>query len=118
MNVTFHKLHLHVGAEVSAIDLRQVHDRATLEQLRAGMDAYGVLVFRNQPFTDQEQLDFAQRFDGQLHAKTGVAELVKNRFGNHALGDISNVDAQGNILKSDDRRRSLCISTRGARAIW
>ena len=52
MTVSFKKLHPHVGAEVSPIDLRQCHDRATLEQLRAGMDTHGVLVFRNQPFTD------------------------------------------------------------------
>ena len=54
MSVTFRKLQAHVGGEVSAIDLRQVHDRATFETLRAGMDAHGVLVFRNQPFTDAE----------------------------------------------------------------
>ena len=28
MNVTFKKLHPHIGAEVSPLDLRQVHDRA------------------------------------------------------------------------------------------
>jgi alpha-ketoglutarate-dependent 2,4-dichlorophenoxyacetate dioxygenase len=62
-------------------------------------------VFRNQPFTDEEQLDFAQRFDGQLHARTSTSVLVKNRFGNEALSDISNVGADGNLLSPDDRRR-------------
>lgn len=51
MAVSFRKLHPHFVAEVSAIDLRQVSDRQTLETLRGGMDQYGVLVFRNQPFT-------------------------------------------------------------------
>lgn len=112
MSVTFRKLHPHVGAEVSPIDLRQAHDRATLEQLRAGMDAHGVLVFRNQPFTDAEQLAFAQRFDGTLHAKPGAAALAANRFGNDAIADISNVDNDGAILKSDDRKRMYSLGNR------
>ena len=112
MSVTIHKLHAHVGAEVSAIDLRRLHDRATLEQLRDGMDAHGVLVFRNQPFTDAEQLDFAQRFDGSLHVKPGAAALAANRFGNDAVGDISNIDNSGNILQADDRKRLYSLGNR------
>ena len=79
MTVTFRKLHPHVGAEVSAIDLREVHDRATLDHLRAGTDAHGVLVFRNQPFTDVEQLAFAECFDGTLHVKPGASALAAFR---------------------------------------
>jgi alpha-ketoglutarate-dependent 2,4-dichlorophenoxyacetate dioxygenase len=110
MTVTFRKLHPYVGAEVSAIDLRKVHDCATLEQLRAGMDEYGVLVFRDQPFTDAEQIAFAQRFDGQLHAKPGAAAMGANRFNNHALADISNVDNDGRILAADDRKRQYSLA--------
>lgn len=48
-----------------------MHDRATVEAIRAGMDRYAVLVFRDQPLTNQEQLDFAQRFDGTGPASAG-----------------------------------------------
>jgi alpha-ketoglutarate-dependent 2,4-dichlorophenoxyacetate dioxygenase len=112
MTVSFRKLHPHVGAEVSPVDLRQVHDRATLEQLRAGMDAHGVLVFRNQPFTDAEQLAFAERFDGTLHTKPGASALAANRFGNDAIADISNVDNDGKILQADDRKRIYSLGNR------
>ena len=112
MSVTFRRLHPHVGAEVSPVDLRQVHDRGTLEQLRAGMDAHGVLVFRNQPFTDAQQLAFAERFDGTLHVKPGAAALGANRFGNDAVADISNVDNDGKILKADDRKRMYSLGNR------
>jgi alpha-ketoglutarate-dependent 2,4-dichlorophenoxyacetate dioxygenase len=105
MALSFKKIHPLFGAEVGAVDLRAVHDSATLEDIRRGMDQFGVLVFRNQPFTDDEQLDFAQRFDGTLHARTSTAAIVKNRFGNEALSDISNVGADGSILPADDRRR-------------
>lgn len=112
MALTFRKLHPHFAAEVSAIDLRNVADRGTLDEIRAGMDEYAVLVFRDQPFAGDEQLAFAKRFDGALHAKTGAAVVKKNRFGNEALTDISNVDESGDILKADDRRRMYSLGNR------
>jgi alpha-ketoglutarate-dependent 2,4-dichlorophenoxyacetate dioxygenase len=110
--LTFHQLHPCFAAEVGAIDLREVRDRATLDEIRAGMDEYAVLVFRQQPFTDAEQLAFAQRFDGTLHAKTGISVLGKNRLGDEALTDISNVDENGEIMKSNDRRRMYALGNR------
>jgi alpha-ketoglutarate-dependent 2,4-dichlorophenoxyacetate dioxygenase len=112
MALTFRKLHPHFAAEVSPVDLRRVHDAETLAAIRAGMDEYAVLVFREQPFTDTEQLDFAQRLDGVLHTKLGISALQKNRLGNEALGDISNLDENGEIMKSDDRRRMYGLGNR------
>src|SRR5205823_4676484 len=99
-------------AEVSPVELRRVHDGETLARIRAGMDKYAILVFRDQPFSDDEQLAFAQRLDGQLHARTGSAALGKSRLGNEALSDISNVDESGALLKSDDRRRMYGLGNR------
>ena len=87
MTITFTKLHPTFMAQVSPIDLREVNDAASLEQLRQGMTEYGVLVFKGQQFSLQEQLDFAQRLDGELHSKTSNSALSKNRFGNDALTD-------------------------------
>lgn len=112
MSLSFRPLHPVFAAEVNAVDLRSVTDRPTLEEIRAGMDRYAVLVFRNQPFTDAEQMDFAQRFDGELHAKTGAAALGKSRLGTEAIADISNVDENGDLLKSDDRRRMYALGNR------
>ena len=112
MTVTFRRLHPHFAAEVGPIDLRSVHDAATLAQIRAGMDEHAVLVFRNQPFADDEQLAFAQRLDGPLHTRTGSRALRKSRLGNEALGDISNLDEDGNILSGDDRRRMYGLGNR------
>ncbi len=114
MTITFKKLHPTFMAEVSALDLRQVSDEASLERLREGMTEFGVLVFKGQQFSNQDQLDFAQRLDGVLHAKTSSSVLVKNRFGNEALTDISNVGQDGDILAAEDRRRVNGISNR----IW
>jgi len=114
MAITFKTLHPTFMAEVSPIDLREVSDEATLETLRNGMTEYGVLVFKGQQFSHQDQLDFAQRLDGELHSKTSNSAVSKNRFGNDALTDISNVTQDGDIMASNDRRRMNNISNR----IW
>ena len=110
--LTFRTVHPNFAAEVSPVDLRQAHDRATLDQIRAGMDAHGVLVFRDQPFTDDEQIAFAQRLDGRLHTRTGSAALGKNRLGDEAVSDISNIGEDGELLQREDRRRAYVLGNR------
>lgn len=116
MTLSFQSLQPHKDAnfvaEVSAIDLRQVHDASTLESIRQGMARYAVLVFRDQRFQGTDQIEFARRLDGEIHAKTGAAAIAKNRFGDEALADISNVDEGGEIFKSDDRRRMYSLGNR------
>ncbi|HTI55681.1 MAG TPA: TauD/TfdA family dioxygenase [Verrucomicrobiae bacterium] len=112
MTLTFRKLHPCFAAEVSPVELKAVRDEATLAQIRGGMDEFAVLVFRDQIWTDAEHLDFAQRLDGRLHTKLGISALQKNRFGNEALGDISNLDESGEIMKSDNRRRMYGLGNR------
>lgn len=112
MPLTFRKLPARFAAEASPVDLRGVADQATLDAIRAAMDEYAVLVFRDQLFEGGEQLAFAKRFDGALHAKTGAAVLGKNRLGDEALTDISNVDEGGNLMRAGDRRRAYALGNR------
>jgi alpha-ketoglutarate-dependent 2,4-dichlorophenoxyacetate dioxygenase len=112
MTLSFRSLTPVFAAEVGPIDLTAVHDQETLDEIRAGMDRYGVLVFHDQPFSDEEQIAFAMRFDGELHAKTGISVLQKSRLGNEALTDISNLDEDGEVMKSDDRRRMYSLGNR------
>jgi alpha-ketoglutarate-dependent 2,4-dichlorophenoxyacetate dioxygenase len=99
-------------AAVTGIELRKTFDQSDLDEIRSGMDKYGVLIFPGQSFTDQEQLDFAQRFDGELHANPGNSAVYKSRLGNEALMDISNLDENGEIMQSDDRRRMYALGNR------
>jgi alpha-ketoglutarate-dependent 2,4-dichlorophenoxyacetate dioxygenase len=112
MTITITPLTTGFAGEVGAIDLRQVHDRQSLEAIRAGMDRYAVLVFRDQDFTNEEQLDFAQRFDGTLHARTSSSAIGGNRFGNEALADVSNVDRDGKIRDANNRMRASSLGNR------
>jgi alpha-ketoglutarate-dependent 2,4-dichlorophenoxyacetate dioxygenase len=112
MTLTFRQIHPHFVAEVSEIDLREVNDEATLDQIRAGMDQYAVLVFRNQKLSNKEHLEFSQRFDGTLHTQTSLSVLAKNRHGNEALSDVANVNEKGEIMARDDRRRMTNLGNR------
>ena len=76
--MTLHFKHLHPSfmAEVSPVDLRTLTDQGTLASIRAAMTEFGVLVFHNQHFSYDDQIDFAQRLDGMLHSKTSSSVLT------------------------------------------
>jgi alpha-ketoglutarate-dependent 2,4-dichlorophenoxyacetate dioxygenase len=112
MALAFRPLHPVLAAEVSPLDLRTVHDPKTLGEIRAGMDQYAVLVFRDQKFADPEQITFAKELDGELHTNTGAAALGKSRLGTEGFADISNLDENGDIMKSSDRRRMYSLGNR------
>ena len=112
MTLEFRKLHPSFVAEASPVDLREVQDGAGLESIREGMDRYAVLVFRDQRLSNEEQLAFATRLDGELHRKTGISVLQKNKFGDEALTDVSNVGADGEILEAENRRRHYSLANR------
>ena len=112
MTLTFTPHHPLFVAEASPISLRDAHDEATLAEIRAGMDRFGVLVFRDQQFSDEEEMAFGQRLDGELHSKTGISALKKSRLGTEAIADVSNVGADGVINGLDDRRRLYGLGNR------
>ena len=112
MALTFRKLHPTFVGEARGVELRTLRDPGVLADIRAGMDEYGVLVFPDQPLTDEEHLAFAQALDGALHQRTGSRVLSKSRFGNEALGDISNLGIDGEILQSGDRKRAYGLGNR------
>lgn len=113
MALTFRQLHEHFMGEVSPVDLRHVHDAETLDSIRQALDKYAVLVFHDQQFTSDEQLAFAQRFDGEIHTKSASAALFgKNRLGYEGLSDVSNVNDKNEIMRADDRRRMSMMTNR------
>ena len=112
MTLEFTPLHPHFVAQAGPTALREVFDPAVLDAIRAGMDEHAVVVFRDQAFSDDEQLDFARRFDGVLHEKTGSRVVAASRLGNEALTDISNVADDGGLLAPEDRRRLYSLANR------
>ncbi|MFZ9233043.1 MAG: TauD/TfdA dioxygenase family protein, partial [Hylemonella sp.] len=92
MALTFKPLSPVFAAEVSGIDLTKPLSQQDVRAINAGMNEHAVLVFRQQPMTAQQQLNFASSF-GPLDI--GLKRVFKRpeRLGDERLIDISNVDA-------------------------
>ncbi|MBV8151436.1 MAG: TauD/TfdA family dioxygenase [Candidatus Eremiobacteraeota bacterium] len=118
MELEARQLHPFFVGEVDGggLVVRDAVTREQIEAIRAGMDRYAVLVFRNQEITDEEQVAFAKRLDGELHAAAGQAALDrtagKRRLPNSLVTDISNLDESSEIMESSDRRRMYALGNR------
>jgi alpha-ketoglutarate-dependent 2,4-dichlorophenoxyacetate dioxygenase len=113
MKLTAEPLHPFFAAEAGGVVLRDVHDRMTLDDIRALLDRHAVLVFRDQPFEDDEQVEFARRLDGELVTTVGRRVIDPTpRLQNVAITDISNLDESGDPLERADRRRMYALGNR------
>ncbi len=95
-------------AEVSGIDLRQPITDAQARQIDAGMAQYAVLVFRDQPIDDDQQLAFTRHF-GPLETATGDIAQGADRRLRMEINDISNLDKNNAVLARDDRKRLFAL---------
>jgi alpha-ketoglutarate-dependent 2,4-dichlorophenoxyacetate dioxygenase len=89
---------------VSGIDLRQPLSVDQAAAIHAGMDQFGVLVFHDQPISDDQQLAFSRAL-GPLEQATGDIAAPQDRRMSMDLNDISNLDKNSKVLARDDRRR-------------
>ena len=100
MSLQLKPLHPVLAAEASGLDLTQPMTPADVRAINAAMNQYGVLVWRGQPLTQQQQIQFATSF-GPLDI--GLKRVFKRaeRLDDERLIDISNVDNQGNVARRD-----------------
>ncbi len=79
-----------------------------IEAFRRTMDRYAVCVIRNeQPVSDSEHVEFSRRLGPLLPMKMlTMVGKSKSRFAHPEIIDIGNIDAEGNLLPEDDRRRA------------
>jgi alpha-ketoglutarate-dependent 2,4-dichlorophenoxyacetate dioxygenase len=93
-------LHPVFAAEASGIDITQPLPDRDVAAINAGMNQYAVLVFRGQPLTTQQQIDFATSF-GPLDIGLKRVFQRKERLPDERLIDISNVDYSGAVVRRD-----------------
>jgi alpha-ketoglutarate-dependent 2,4-dichlorophenoxyacetate dioxygenase len=106
-------LHPDFVGEFSGIDISAPLSTHQVAAIESGMDRYAVLVFRDQPLTDEQQCAFSRNF-GDLEA-TLIGQMSKpdeRRLGPVEMGDISNLDPSGKLRTRDDNRRMYALGNR------
>jgi alpha-ketoglutarate-dependent 2,4-dichlorophenoxyacetate dioxygenase len=105
MTVSIRPLHPHFVGEVGGVDLRQSLGADEVAAIEAGMDRYAVLVFHDQPLSDEQQVAFSRNFgEIELAVNSNVTKAEQRRL-SVELADISNLDRDNRIFQRDDRRR-------------
>jgi alpha-ketoglutarate-dependent 2,4-dichlorophenoxyacetate dioxygenase len=104
MPISIRPLHPDFAGEVSGIDCRLPLDAQQVAAIEAGMDRYAVLVFHDQPLSDQQQLAFTRHFGALENYPTPghIRRPQEQRLG-PGIADFSNLDKEGNILSAEDR---------------
>ena len=106
MAIELTPLHPALGAEVRGVDLTRSVIPEVFAEIDAAFNRHGILVFPEQPVTDEQQLAFSRLF--------GPLEINPNYAGTKMrlrpdIADISNLDAEGRVLARDDRRNLFNI---------
>lgn len=104
MTLTITPLHPCIAGEVAGADLTRPQTPDEVRAIEAGMDRHAVLVFRDQPITDDQQKAFTIHFGALEAYKTRghIRERVDSRL-SPGISDFSNLDRDGRILPADDR---------------
>jgi alpha-ketoglutarate-dependent 2,4-dichlorophenoxyacetate dioxygenase len=114
MSITICQVHPLFVGEVSGVDISRRLSSEQVAAIEAGMDRHAVLVFRDQPLTDDQQLEFSRNF-GELEVTLAgqMAKPEDRRLGDRLeLGDISNLNARNELRARDDRARMYALANR------
>jgi alpha-ketoglutarate-dependent 2,4-dichlorophenoxyacetate dioxygenase len=94
-------LHPDFGAEISGVDLRRPLDHDAWAQIWEAFNDHSLLVFHDQPLTDDEQMRVSLRF-GPL--ETTIKTLGKEDRLHPNLVELANVDEDGRLMDWSDKR--------------
>lgn len=97
------------AAEVSDIDLSIALPDTAIAEIEQAMAKYAVLVYRDQPLTDDQHAAFTRRF-GPIDKGLLLGSKRKRRLTNADVIDLANVDLDGNILPLDAARNVSLIA--------
>lgn len=111
MSICIRALSDQFAAEVSAIDIAKALCGDEVAAIEEGMNTYGVLVFRDQDITDEQQKIFSAHFGPLLDGANSTVKRADLRL-DPAFADVSNIDKDGTLLGADDRRRISSLGNR------
>ncbi len=105
MPLAINPLHPIFAAEVTGLDLTAPAGTLPARDLKAAIDRYGVVVYRNpRPPSDDQHVAFSRLFGPVEVGPMFKIQGDKKRIDNPALVDVGNLDADRNIMKPDNRR--------------
>jgi alpha-ketoglutarate-dependent 2,4-dichlorophenoxyacetate dioxygenase len=97
--------HTRLRGVVTGLDLRQPLRPEDRERVENAIDRYGVLVFRGQDITNDQQLAFTRQL-GELEPAYAVpGDNVQVGRIPSEINDVSNLDRDGKTLPREDRQR-------------
>lgn len=105
MGIEINQIGSTFAAEVTGIDLLRRLTNDEVSAIEAGMDNYATLVFHDQAFDDDQQIEFSRNF-GEIelaegaHVRTEAQRRLKLE-----LADVGNLDLDGKVFDRGDRRR-------------
>ena len=111
MTVTVQSITPNFAAEVGDVTLGGPLAAEDLAAIRAAFTQYAVLVFPDQEFEDESQLDFARNF-GPLETTVFKARKDHKLRLHENMADVGNLDAENRILSADDRQRLYNLGNR------
>jgi len=101
-----------IGAEVEGIDLREPLSAAHAGEIHAAMDRYAVLVFHNQPLTNEQHLAFTETLGPLENTMRNTLRAAADFRLPPTFADVSNLDGNNKPYAQDDRRRLFAIGNR------
>src|SRR6185436_7837143 len=112
MSTHIRPLGTHIGAEVDGINLSEPLSPAQAEEIHAGMDRYAVLVFHNQPLTNEQHLAFTKALGPIEDTSRNTLRAAADFRLPPTFADVSNLDGNNKPYGPDDRRRLFAIGNR------
>jgi alpha-ketoglutarate-dependent 2,4-dichlorophenoxyacetate dioxygenase len=112
MTVSIRQIGPCFAGEVSGVDLTKPLSREEVAAIEAGMDKYAVLVFHDQPVSDEQQIAFSNNF-GTIEAAVGsnITKPEERRL-RVEFADVSNLKKGNELYDRDDRRRMFNLGNR------
>ncbi len=110
--VSFRQVGPCLAAEVQGIDLTKPLSPEEVAAVHAGMDEFAVLVFHDQPLTDEQQLAFTRSL-GEIEHAIGTSLRAPDEYRlPTTFADVSNLDKNDQIYAREDRRRLFALGNR------
>ncbi|HEY4252742.1 MAG TPA: TauD/TfdA family dioxygenase [Roseomonas sp.] len=105
MAIEIRPVHPDFVAEIGGIDLSSPLVPEDRTAIASAIDAYAVVIFRGQTLDNDTQIAFARNFGDPIPPAQGVRHRGKKRLAQAEISDISNLDADNQLLERNARRR-------------